>query len=326
MHSLRVLYVVLALSVVGCAAAVADSIRIAAAQTRVKFHLTEEEFREHMSSRVTAAMEARPDLIVLPEHVGTGLVALGADPSIAAAQSLDKAMRAVLAVCGQQAQEIMAQAQVSMQRALLLAQAERMREVYCATFSDLAREQGVYIAAGTIALPHEDENTNAVYNTFFLFGPDGALAGTADKVNLIPLELEEGLDLTAGDPAALLPWASELAVFGPVICADGWDAALVASLTDEGAQVLLDPSANPEPWSPEVLADRHEGLFARVRELSVPGVECFGVGVLAGLPFEGVSWILVPDATAPAEVRIVAQAATPTEEEVIFAEIELPEE
>ena len=313
-----------ALSAAGYATGAAHSLRIAAAQTRLQFYVSAQDFQDHMVSRVDAALALQPDLIVLPEHFGTGLVALGADPSIRAAQSLDEVMGALLAACGEDVQRIMAQSQFSAPRALLLAQAEKMREVYCSTFSTLAREHGVYIAAGTVALPHENEARPAVYNTFFLFGPDGALLGTADKVNLIPLESEQGLDLAPGDAADLLPWRTDLATFGPVICLDGWDAELIASLTQGGAQVLLEASANPEPWSPQVIADRREGLFARVRELAVPGAECFGVGVLASLPFEGVSRILAPDPTAQDGVRVLAKATSTTEEEVIVAEVELP--
>lgn len=303
----------------------ARAIRIACAQTNIKFYVSEREFREHIASRLAAAMQGNPDLIVFPEHIGTGLVALGASPSVQAAQSLEEVMPALLEVCGEKVQRVMARAQVSVRRALLIAQAGVMHRVYCETFSGLAREHAVHLASGTIALPHEKEGTgSSVYNTFFLFGPQGTLLGTAHKVDLIPLELEEGLDLTAADAGSLKPWQTALGSFGPVVCADGWDRELVSSLVHRGARLLLNPSANPEPWTPAVAADRQEGLFARVRECGVPGVECFAVGTLAGLRFEGVSRVLVPDPRAPAGVTILAQARTPTEEEIVFADVELP--
>lgn len=109
----------------------------------------------------------------------------------------------------------------------------------------------------------------------------------------------------------------------PLICYDAWDAELAARLVNEGAQVLLVPLANPEPWDERAITERKEGMFSRVRELGVPGVEVFGVGSLAGLPFEGQSWILAVDPDGPEGVRVLAQAATATDPEIIVADIPL---
>ena len=62
-------------------------------------------------------------------------------------------------------------------------------------------------------------------------------------------------------------------------------------------------------------------MYARTVELAVPGVECFGVGRLAGLPFEGRSWIIAPG--GPDGVEILARAPNAVEECVISARLEL---
>jgi predicted amidohydrolase len=199
-----------------------------------------------------------------------------------------------------------------------------MRDVYISTFADIARDYHVHIAAGTTLLPRGDQDATAVYNRFFLFGPDGSVLDTADKVNLIDLEAEGGIDLSAGRREDLTVWHTEIGSFAPVICYDAWDAPLVEKLVAEGAQMLLVPSANPEPWHGHVAAERREGMYARVSELQVPGVEVFAVGDLAGLKFEGRSWILEPDATGSDGVCIRAQARTATESEIISATVRLP--
>ncbi len=61
-----------------------------------------------------------------------------------------------------------------------------------------------------------------------------------------------------------------------------------------------------------------------MRELGVPGVEAFAVGDLAGLSFEGRSWILTPDPDAPDGVRIPARANSATAPQVIAATVGLP--
>jgi len=290
----------------------AQTITVAAVQARLQPYAHDSDFRTQMAGAVERAMECAADLIVFPEDVASGLAALHA-PAAARTHSMPTDMAAAaLAHPGPAT------------RALLLAAADRMRAVYVTTFSDLAREHAVYIAAGTTLLPHEGHDGNAIYNTFFLFGPDGAVAGTADKVNLIPLESDAGLDLTPGAREDLTAWQTPIGTIGPLICLDAWDTGLAASLVEQGAQVLVVPSANPEVWNESVLADRKEGLFARVRELGVPGVEAFGVGSLAGSLFQGRSWILVPDDAEPEGVRIVARASTATEPEVISATIDLP--
>ncbi len=297
--------------------------KIAAVQTSIHFYTELEPFRRQIADAVARAMRHEPDLIVFPEDVGTGLVALGA-PLAVHGRSLRQVVALVSVYHPGALLRGLFRPSLSPPRALLLSAAARMREAYVDTFSDLAAAHGVHIAAGSILLPHEGAGDEAVYNTFHLFGPDGGVLGTADKVNLIPLEAQDGLHLTPGRREELTVWETPLGVIGPLVCFDAWDAELTARLVAQGAQVLLVPSANPEIWTDDVLAERKEGLYARVRELGVPGVEPFAVGSLAGLPFQGQSWILSPDPAQPEGVGILARARTATEPEIIMADVELP--
>jgi predicted amidohydrolase len=300
------------------------SITVAAVQTPLRFHASADSFRADVRAVTEQAMRREPDLIVFPEDIGTGLVALGT-PSACRASSLRKALAAIMLRNIVPALPRLLRPSIPLPRALLLTLARRMREVYVSTFSDLAARCGVFIAAGTALLPPDAADTGEVRNRFFLFGPDGEIRHIADKVNLIDLEADGGLHLSPGSREELSVWPTEIGCFAPVICYDAWDRALVRDLVDQGAQMLLVPAANPEPWTGRVEAERGEGMYSRVREQGVPGVEAFAVGKLAGLEFEGRSWVVAPDAHQPDGVRVLAQAETATEAEVISASVSLPE-
>lgn len=296
---------------------------VAAVQGEVRAWARQRDFRDGMAAGIDEAMGHHPDLIVFPEDIATGLVALNA-PLVARARSLRASMFAVALYDPWAVARAALLRAMSLPRSLLLAAGKRMREAYLATFSELARSHCVHICAGTILLPHEDDLCGRVYNTCFLFGPDGSVLSSADKVNLIAAEGPTGLDLTPGRREQVTVWRTAIGNLGALICLDAWDRGLVAALVEGGAQLLVVPSANPKPWTPAEEEERREGLYARVRELGVPGVEAFAVGTIAGVTFAGQSWILAPDPDAPDGVRTLARADSATAPRVIAATVELP--
>src|SRR5713226_2718865 len=107
---------------------------------------------------------------------------------------------------------------ISLVRALLLSLSDIIYRPFVTTLSRLAAEHAIYLSASTIA-PHVRRSTSereirrlgqrqanevylpdspGVYNTGFLWGPDGHLIGTTDKVFLTSNEIST-LDLTPGD-------------------------------------------------------------------------------------------------------------------------------
>lgn len=303
--------------------ACARVLTVAAVQAELRFYTREQDFRERMAAYVTEAMAHQPDLVVFPEDLGTGLVALNA-PLAARMHSLRGTMVAVALHDPWAVARALFTRSLSLPRALLLAAARRVRATYVSTFSELARAHQVHICAGSVLLPHEGPRQDAVYNTCFLFGPDGAIVGSIDKVSLIPLEGPKGLDVAPGRREDVTVWRTPIGNLGALICLDAWDRELAAALVEAGAQLLVVPSANPARWTPAEEAARREGLYARVRELGVPGVEAFAVGALAGIGFEGRSWVLAPDPAQADGVRIIARADSATAPGVIAATVELP--
>jgi predicted amidohydrolase len=171
-------------------------------------------------------------------------------------------------------------------------------------------------------------------NTSLLFGPDGRVLSTTDKVNLVP-GLEDrgpkGLGLARGD-ADKLPIVDT--PFGPVctlVCYDGFRE---AHTTNErfvamgpkvaargGVTIVANPAANPWPWrDPWIFAEpgelgsredqwNREGLRGSLvgKGFARWGVTAHLVGKVIDQVFDGQSEILEYDATRGA-VRQLARA------------------
>ncbi|MDQ7788835.1 MAG: carbon-nitrogen hydrolase family protein [Eubacteriales bacterium] len=110
------------------------------------------------------------------------------------------------------------------------------------TLSNTAREAGVTIVGGSI--PERDGER--VYNTSFIFGPDGALLGRQRKIHLFDVELEtlsfrESDTLSPGEETN--PVLTPVATIGVAICYDVRFPELIRSLSLKGAQVVVIPAA-----------------------------------------------------------------------------------
>lgn len=307
----------------------AQTVRVCAVQAKLSLYDTAEEFAAHMERLTAQAMEHSPQLVVFPEDIGTPLVMLGDRELVEGAGGLREAVQALVEKHGAQVAALIERHQCSPQRALFLLRADEVRAAYVGTFSHLAREHGVTIAAGSVLLPLEGADDGKVYNMMMLFGPNGELIGKAKKVHPIPLELADGLDIVPAPPEHLRVFETPAGRLGMLVCADAWSPALAADLKEGGAQILVNCLANPEEWTPQVAENMlSNGLAARVRETGLYGVQAFAVGDLLGLPFRGRSQITAPAALAPPEtvtdgLGVLARAATPDAEEVVCAEIDL---
>jgi predicted amidohydrolase len=144
--------------------------------------------------------------------------------------------------------------------------------------------------------------------------------GKQTKTHLTELEGPAGLDLTAVPEKSL--WETPLGKLGMIICADAWDAGIAAELTRQGAQVLLNCLANPEPWSDAQQVGMDGGsLPARVAETGLPGAQCYGVGRLFELSFNGKSQLLRP--LPGGKWEAIARAKSANMEEVVAGVVEL---
>lgn len=111
-----------------------------------------------------------------------------------------------------------------------------------------ARERGVWILAGSLMVAAED---GAPANRAHLFGPDGAVAATYDKIHLFDVRIGEGEtyresdSFRAGDRAVVVdgPWGR----LGLSICYDLRFPHLYRALAQAGCALIAAPSAFTRP-------------------------------------------------------------------------------
>jgi predicted amidohydrolase len=195
-------------------------------------------------------------------------------------------------------------------------------------FGPLARRLDAYIVAGShLRLGTGGELTNAS----LLFGPDGRLLATTDKVNLVPgIEdgARHGLGLARGSENVPIV-ATPLGRIATLICYDAFKephtrterfVPLGPRLAERGAvDIIANPAANPLPWrgpwkfneAGENLVREEqwqlEGLCGSLAQAPFAryGITAHLVGHVLDLAFEGTSEIVERDG---ATVRVLARA------------------
>lgn len=275
--------------------------------------------REAFEAKVRAQMDevaARtdpdlPTLVVFPEDVGLMLVVQGLERRLASADTIEAAInRAVRANMVPLAWTRLRR-QVSWVPALMLNRHRLVAETYFEVFSSAAREYGVYLVAGSVVLPpyavvdgvaqwRAGPTEHRVYNTSYLFGPDGLILGKQDKVFLIELEEEAALDLESGSLEALRVFPTPVGDVGIAICLDAFQDEVVDRLAAQGAQILVQPSANPGPWHAEQQRDWLRSSFEKV---AVDGRLAYAVNPMLNGPLWDIAFY--------GQSSIVARAALP---------------
>jgi predicted amidohydrolase len=227
---------------------------------------------------------------------------------------------------------------------LFVQHAVQTEAAYVATFAALAREFGVYLAAGSIALPPLEEEPSKggrhvadfthIYNTAYLFSPRGVCLNRVPKTNLVP-----GFEERVFDPApasALIPADTAVGRIGTLVCFDGFHETLVERYDAQGVQVMLKPSYNMHPWNTpwpfdETKLESENWLntgcpsIIQGRENIRYGVNAMMVGaVFEDTAAEGLSSISVNTGRPGAswEEGVLAMAADPVAEEIVVATVD----
>lgn len=157
---------------------------------------------------------------------------------------------------------------ISLVRALLLSLADTLYRPFTETLSRFAARHQIYLSASGIT-PHVYCSTDTariarfgnksaarvylpadpgVYNTGFLWGPDGNLLGTTDKVFLTESE-RTTLDLTPGDLDEVHPYETALGKVGIAISLDAFTPEYLRRLDAQGTRILLQNDANDGIWA-----------------------------------------------------------------------------
>ena len=278
-----------------------DTTRVGVVQLELHFITSAAGYAEKMYELTRQAVEGGAQLVIFPEDTGAHL--LGLLPGIEELTEGTSMDKAIAQVTGQDIQVA----------EIFNTVAPGARRIYEATFSTLAQRFEVHIVAGSILLPDERGD---LYNVGYFYGPDGRLIGTQKKTHLFIIEQDWGL--ACHDEIQVFD--TPLGVIAFPICMDHtfFEPIRVAWL--QGAEVIIDPSANPAPhdyW------EQMRGVWGRVQESPAYGILCCTVGDFVGLTFQGRSGVYVPLEMTPSGDGIIAQAETADREEILLADLDL---
>ncbi len=188
-------------------------------------------------------------VVVLPEHVGTWLVASGEKNEVYEAASVGEAMGWLAASNPLQLLRALpaAKGQDRLADALFRMKAKQMAADYQALFSGLAKDYGVTLVAGSIVLPEPYvENgvllpgNGPLYNVSQVFAADGQPLGQPQR-KVVPIIDEQGF--TAAAPASALQVVDTPAGrVGVLICADSWFPQNYLALAEGKVDLLAVPA------------------------------------------------------------------------------------
>lgn len=220
---------------------------------------------------------------------------------------------------------------ISLARALLLARADALYRPLAETLARLAATYRTHIVATTLA-PRLRRSTDSreiaawgrvgapavyvptgpeVFNAALVFGPDGGLLGRVEKVFLTSSEIAT-LDLTPGrldDVAVIATAAGRL---GVAISLDAFTPAYLRRLAEQGAQIVVQPDANDQPWTaPSVTSDWQpaewlDSVLGSIQPIYPSlryNVCAMQTGNFFDIVFDGQSSITARDFAAPTEEK-----------------------
>jgi predicted amidohydrolase len=311
-------------------------VRVAAVQMRLRVFADESEYAGTIDEWTRRAARRGARLVVFPEDVGLPLTIMGsngaarvassAPASAEAGSDTTTAMLVIAALLQEQSKEVKSLADrhgMTMLEALSARTASKAEPIYRRAFAAAARRNRVFVAAGSCPIVRLDGVRPRVYNGGYVFDPGGKIIATVLKVNPIPLEMRL---LSISRAKGHCPPVVETMVgrIGVAICYDCHFPNLIGEMAGQGIDILIDPRANPERWSATVAKVSHDtGLWRRVQENACYGIECFAVGEMFGIPFEGCSQIVAPVQLTRDGRGVVAQARTADREELVIADLDM---
>jgi predicted amidohydrolase len=288
-----------------------------------------------------------PTLVSFPELIGMYLTFVPYYwDHLNAESSLEKAgTKIVMQSLGRVPEQHRTSPEAAARWLLFIEQALEAERLYTETFSSLAREHGVYVSAGSIALPPiESEPSKGgrhiadptkVHNISYLFSPRGVCLRRVPKVNMT-----QGFEQRVFDGAPkseLVPVETALGRVGTLVCYDGFHDSLVEHYDGLGVEILLKPSYNQHAWDgPSTYDPPHkegENWLRTGCPSIIQGRENIRYGVnpmLVGTVFEdmlaeGLSSVAVNTGRPCAswEEGMLAIASRPDAEEIVVATVEV---
>jgi predicted amidohydrolase len=271
-----------------------EKFKAAAIQMRFTWASVPAELESKAKSLIETALGQGVELVALPEHCGLALLGILAHthPELCLDEVVSAAGYTNLADC-------------------LLSSAPALKSAYEQVFSQLSAQFRVYLAAGTVILPDKE---GALYNTAYLFGPEGQILGTQRQTHLSLMERQWGL--SRGDH--LMVFETEVGRIGLVVGTDVYYPEVSRILCLRGANVLIHPMYTTAYSQ----ADWMRRLWREVQANQVFGLESALVGGLFEQPCHGKSAIHAPLSMTAENDGLLAAAETTDSEEVVAAEMD----
>jgi len=297
-----------------------------------------ESFRRKTRSLMSLAAEHMSandvNLVVLPEHFGTPLILAASGVHLSGSEDFGSAVKSAVS---QRLPKLLwrrVTSRVSFVRGLFLDCARDMALEYFGLMTEMARTYKSYLIPGSIMLPDTasdktlDPIGSGVYNTALVISPEGRVIGRQKKVHLIDLECQTGLDATPGKLDWIRSTDTGAGKLGVAICLDAYKDDVVGELVEQGARVILQPSANPEKWTDALDHGWEKGSLGMVQRYSnlLYGINPMMVGEMFGLTFEGVSSIACKANKTADGSGYLARARSTDNEEVVWADIQMTQE
>lgn len=247
--------------------AIGNRINVQAATTESSFST---ELERIVGLAVPHLAQDRPNLVVLGEILGLPLAMTGKRGYIPRRMHTSNVAISMLAL-GYARRMVHYRRMypgISLVRSLLLSLSDTLYRPFVTTLSCLASEHNIYLSASTI-IPHVQSSTSPadigrfgqrgigkvylpagpeVYNTGLLWGPDGQLIGTTDKVFITESE-KSVLDLVPGDLERVQTFATDFGNVGFAISLDAFMPEYLQKLDSLGSQIVIQNDANDQLWA-----------------------------------------------------------------------------
>lgn len=281
-----------------------EEVSVAALQVKMKLYSNPLEFIDKINTLVLKAVKQGAELIVFPENNLFQL--LGLLPGLAIQGNIhnENGIEELLTELGNG----------TTITDILGFVGPIIRRVALTTFSELSCIYKVYIMTGTGMFPDKKNN---IYNSGFLFGPEGNIVGQQKKAHLLPIEDRWGIK--TGDNLEVFD--TRLGKLAFPICMDATYFESFRILANKGVEIVMVPIANPEAEYNYWTALR--GIWGRVQESRVYGIKSAMVGEFLGFTFTGQAGIYAPLEMTVKKNGVIAEASSYDQEEVITANLNL---
>ncbi len=217
---------------------------------------SEETFRQKLNAYLQTAKDSGlisplKTIVILPEYLGTWLVAADESQKVYAAETVQSALTLMVLTNPVTFTKAYWNAPESVtdkaKYAVFAMKGQEMADVYTKTFDHLAAKYEVTIVAGSILLPaphvenhHIVVKNGPLYNISAVFHPDGRLDPQLVK-KVFPVADE--LPFVCPTNAANVPvFNTPVGRLGVLVCADSWNSAVYRTLKQKGATLLAVPS------------------------------------------------------------------------------------